>query len=320
MRSIPIAALAALVVALSGCATQPGTTADGIRIVASTDVYGDVAQAIAGDRAEVTSIISGTVQDPHSYEATARDQLAVANADIVIENGGGYDSFIDGMLAASGGSDTVVITVSDLAADHDGEAESHDDAESGDVDSHDDHGHIEGFNEHVWYDLHVMEAFAGELAQSLGTLDPDGAAQYNAQLASFTEQLDQLIQRAEGLRHEFEGKKAFATEPVPDYLLQELGFENVTPEDYVSAVEGGVDVAPSVLLEALRLIESGQVALLVHNEQTTGPEIEQAVTAAREHDVPVVPMTETLPAGMHYLDWMRSNIDAIVAALGAGTQ
>ncbi|HEU4850500.1 MAG TPA: zinc ABC transporter substrate-binding protein [Terrimesophilobacter sp.] len=316
MRTTPIAALAAFVVALSGCAAQPGTTADGIRIVASTDVYGDVAQAIAGDRAEVTSIISGTVQDPHSYEATARDQLAVANADIVIENGGGYDSFIDGMLAASGGSDTVVITVSDLAADHDGSGE----AGSGEAESHDDHGHIEGFNEHVWYDLHVMEAFAGELAQSLGTLDPDGAAQYDAKLASFTGQLDQLIQRADGLRLEFEGRKAFATEPVPDYLLQELGFANVTPEDYVSAVEGGVDVAPAVLLEALRLIGSGQVALLVHNEQTTGPEIEQAVTAAREHGVPVVPMTETLPVGMHYLDWMRSNVDAIVAALGAGPQ
>ncbi len=316
MRSIPIAALAALVVALSGCTAQPGMTADGIRIVASTDVYGDVAQAIAGDRAEVTSIISGTAQDPHSYEATARDQLAVANADIVIENGGGYDSFIDGMLAASGGSDTVVITVSDLAADHDGSG----DTGSGHTDSHDDHGHVEGFNEHVWYDLHVMEAFAGELAQSLGTLDPDGAAQYDAKLASFTGQLDQLIQRADGLRLEFEGRKAFATEPVPDYLLQELGFSNVTPADYVSAVEGGVDVAPAVLLEALRLIGSGQVALLVHNEQTTGPEIVQAVTAAREHGVPVVPMTETLPAGMHYLDWMRSNVDAIVAALGGGPQ
>ncbi len=304
--------LAVASLALSGCAVQPGATTDGIRIVASTDVYGGIAQTIAGDRAEVTSIISGTAQDPHSYEATARDQLAIANADIVIENGGGYDFFMEDMLAASGRADATVITVSDLAAEDD-HAED-DNAED------DGHGHIEGFNEHVWYDLHVIESFATELAHTLGALDPEGATQFETNLTTFTGQLDELINQAHDIHPEFEGKKVFATEPVPDYLLGELGFTNVTPADYVSAVESGVDVAPAVLFEVLRLIESGEVSLLVHNEQTTGPEIDQVVTAARERGIPVVSMTETLPAGMNYLDWMRSNIDAIIAALSVGPQ
>ncbi len=313
MKSAPLAALAAFALVLSGC-SAPTPDDHGIRIVASTDVYGDIARAIAGDRAETTSIISGIAQDPHSYEATARDQLTIANADIVIENGGGYDFFMEDMLAASGGPDTIVITVSDLTSQDDHAEDDHADA---DDDGYDGHGHVEGFNEHVWYDLHVIEAFATRLANELGTIDPDGTTQFEANLAAFTGRLDQLIDRARELGRGFEGKKAFATEPVPDYLLDELGFTNVTPPDYVSAVESGVDVAPAVLLEVLRLVESGELALVVHNEQTTGPEIDQVVAAARRHGVPVVSMTETLPSGVHYLDWMRSNIDAIIAALGA---
>lgn len=324
MRSTPLALLGVLAVALSGCSAQPASPpSDGIRIVASTDVYGDIAQTIAGDRATVTSVITGIAQDPHSYEATARDQLAIASADIVIENGGGYDFFMQSMLAASGGEDVVIITVSELAGedhdhaeDHDEDAEDHD--EDADDHGHEGHGHIAGFNEHVWYDLHVIEAFAQELAHELTEIDAEGAARYEANLAGFAERLDALIDTVHELRHDFEGQGSFATEPVPGYLLEELGFTDVTPAAYVSAVEGGVDVAPAVLLEALRAVESDEVSLLVHNEQTSGPEIEQVVDAARAHGVPVVPMTETLPSGMHYLDWMESNVAAVAAALGAG--
>lgn len=317
MKTAPLALLGTVALVLAGCAVQPGEQpVEGIRIVASTDVYGDIARTIAGDRATVTSIIEGTGQDPHSYEATARDRLAVSEADLVIENGGGYDYFMQDLLAGSG---VVVITVSDLAesAGHD-DSDEHDDAEEDDGHGHEGHGHIEGFNEHVWYDLHVIEAFAHELAHELAELDGDGAAQYEANLAGFEGGLDALLDTVHELRHGFQGRGAFATEPVPGYLLGELGFADLTPEAYVSAVEGGVDVAPAVLFDALRVVESGDVALLVYNEQTTGPQIEQVVSAAKQHGVPVVTMTETLPAGMHYLDWMESNVSAVSAALGAG--
>ncbi len=180
MKTIEFALVGVLVVALAGCAAQGADNApDGIQIVASTDVYGDIARTIAGDRVDVTSIITGVAQDPHSYEATARDQLAVANADVVIENGGGYDEFMDDLLEAS---DATVLTVSGFAEDAPGKS-AH--GEQG-------HSHSGEFNEHVWYDLHVIHAFSAALAAQLAEVDPTGAADYRANLADFAGRLDGL--------------------------------------------------------------------------------------------------------------------------------
>src|SRR6478735_3144708 len=97
---LALASVAALT--LAGCSTAAageGASDDGtITVVASTNVYGDIASTIGGDRIDVESIITSASQDPHSYEATARDRLTVQKADLVIENGGGYDAFIDTLL------------------------------------------------------------------------------------------------------------------------------------------------------------------------------------------------------------------------------
>ena len=121
----------AVAVALAGCASPaPADDAEGLSVVASTNVYGDIAQSLAGDLATVTSIIDSAAIDPHSYEASAQDQLAIANADIVIENGGGYDPFVDVLVEGSGSSAIVVSAVEAsglLDDDHAEEAHGEDD-------------------------------------------------------------------------------------------------------------------------------------------------------------------------------------------------
>ena len=101
--------------ALSACGSSDsgsGAADDGtLTIVASTNVYGDIAQAVAGDGVEVTSIITSAAQDPHEYEATAQDRLALDDADIVIENGGGYDPFVDTLLDGSDNDPHVISAV-----------------------------------------------------------------------------------------------------------------------------------------------------------------------------------------------------------------
>ena len=153
------ALLTASALFLTACASGGGATDAGdgrIDIVASTSAYGQLAEEIGGDAVTVTSIITSASQDPHSFEASASDQLAVSRADLLIENGGGYDAFMASLLEASGTEAPVVAAV-DYAGDH-AETEASDD----------DHGHIEGFNEHVWYDphtvVHVVEAIADELS------------------------------------------------------------------------------------------------------------------------------------------------------------
>ena len=301
------AVLAVSTLALAGCSAP--TPDDGVlRIVASTNVYGSIAQAIAGDHAEVTSIITSPDQDPHDYEATARDQLAISKADIVIENGGGYDPFIDMLLSSSGSDHVVVLNAVELSGlleeDHD-----HDSEEEG-------HGHIEGFNEHIWYSLPAMERLAGKIAEELTTADSANAAQYEQNLKAFEGRLNELESQVRALHERFNGEGTAITEPVPLYLLEGIGLVNRTPAAFSEAVEAGTDVPPAALQQALAVLETHQVRLLVYNEQTSGPEMDQLIAAAGQAGVPAIPVAETLPEGKDYLSWMDGNLAAIATALG----
>ncbi len=293
---------------LTGCSAPepPGGGGTGaIRIVASTNVYGDIASTIAGDAAEVTSIIHDAAQDPHEYEATPRDALALADADLVIVNGGGYDDFMTALLE-SHGAKAVVLDAVELSglepADHD----------HGDAADHD-HG---SFNEHVWYSFDAMKALATELASRLGALDPAAAGTFSANARDFASGLDALTQRASAIAAAHAGAAVAVTEPVPLYLLEAAGLENATPAEFSEAVEEGTDAPVLVLQHVVGLVSDGSVALLAYNEQTVGPQTEQVLAAAQAAGTPVVSFSELLPEGTHYLGWMSDNLGAVEKALG----
>ena len=311
-RHLVIGGLAATALALSGCASSPAAddTASGLSIVASTNVYGSIAESIGGDLVTVTSLIDSAAQDPHSFEASAQDQLALSKADLVIENGGGYDPFIDTLLEASS-TEVPVVNASEasglLEADEHTEGESDDD--------HEGHDHIEGFNEHVWYSFHGVEHVAEEIAHQLGELDADNASTYESNLADFTAQIGQLEAQAEALHPVTEGLGAAITEPVPLYLLEAAGFTNKTPAEFSEAIEEGTDVAPAALKQTLALFTGKSVSLLAYNEQTASSETEQVRAAAEDNGIAVVQFTETLPDGADYVSWMTDNLSAISAAV-----
>lgn len=308
-----IGTIAIAALALTGC-TAPADDAEGIAIVASTNVYGAIATAIAGDHADVTSIITKAGQDPHSYEATARDQLALSKADLVIANGGGYDPFVDTMLASSGTDGVVVLTATEASGLLDDDHEESGEAESDDP-AHEGHDHVEGFNEHVWYHFGAMESLAGQIATELGTLDPDNAADYDDNYAAFSRGVAELTASAATLREAHGGEEVAITEPVPLYLFEAVGLVNRTPDAFSEAIEEGTDVTPAVLLETLDLIDGGHVRLLAYNEQTAGPETEKLLAAAEAAGIAVLPVTETLPDGSDYLSWMGDTLTELGAAL-----
>ena len=313
-----ITGIAASSLVLAGCTTASAPAGNGddsglVQVVASTNVYGDIASRVGGDLVEVTSIISGPAQDPHSYEATAQDQLTLSNADLVIENGGGYDPFIDSMLEASGDENVVVVNASEASGLLE-EGEEGDDDHAGETEE--EHAaHIEGFNEHVWYSFHGVERIAEEIAHELGEIDEANATAYEENYEAFAAEIAELEERAEGMRSQVAGQGAAVTEPVPDYLLKEVGFENITPSDFSEAVEEGTDVSPAVLQETLSLFDDGSVSLLAYNVQTSGPITEQVRTAAEDAGVAIVSLTETLPDGEDYISWMSGNLDLIEDAL-----
>lgn len=328
----PVVALALASVAaltLAGCSTPAaGEGDDGtITVVASTNVYGDIAAQIGGDRVEVESLITSASQDPHSYEATARDRLTVQKADLVIENGGGYDAFVDTLLEDA--KDPHVVTAVEFSHDfpgnegHDEAEHDHADDESHDHDhdhaegeeGHEGHNHIEGFNEHVWFDphtmIHVVEAISDELAE----LDPDGAKEFAANADEIVADLEGFEADLETIKTDAAGATVFMTEPLPGYLAAAAGLTDVTPEGFAESVEEGTDVAPAVLLEALKVIDGGQATALLTNAQTGGAETERVEAAAKDAGIPVVAFTELLEDGSSYSEWMSDAIKSLAAAV-----
>ncbi|MDR1798817.1 MAG: zinc ABC transporter substrate-binding protein [Bifidobacteriaceae bacterium] len=297
------ATLLAVAAALAACAGGTGGAgggasgggsgaASGIAIVASTNVYGDVAQAVAGDLASVTSLITSAAQDPHEYEASAQDRLALDQADLVIKNGGGYDPFIDALLAA--GNDAVMVDAVAICALEQGE----------------------DLNEHIWYDFGSVEKVAAALSEQLGQLDPTNAAAYQANYEAFAQQIAGLEASVAELRLSAAGRGVAITEPVPVYLLDAIGLVNQTPAEFSEAVEEGGDVPPRVLLATLELFEAEDLALLAYNAQTANATTEQVRAAAAAAGVPVVDFAETLPEGLTYIAWQQANLDHLAAALG----
>lgn len=351
MRRPPVflAAVAVPGLILAGCGGggQPAEGDDaGTTVVTSTNVYASVVEAVAGDAVDVRPIIDDPAQDPHEYEATARDQLELSRADIVVMNGGGYDAFVTTMLDAIDTEPDVIDTVAisdlpgaaeaaanghshDHSHDHGGEdADASDDEGEGDHDhgeDSDDHGddshhhgghsHDHGsFNEHVWYSVPTMIALVDEIETPLAEAVPDSADQFETNAADLRDELGALQTRIDGIADEHSGERAAVTEPVALWLFEDMGLENVVPDSFVSAVEAGSDVSPLVVAEATEALDD-EVRVFAYNTQTSGPEAEALRGDADEQGIPVVEVAETMPADTDYVTWMTGIVDAVEQAL-----
>lgn len=264
-----------------------------LTVVATTNVYGNIAEQIGGDRVEVTSIIKDPSQDPHSYEADTRTRLAVSKADVVIKNGGGYDDFVNGMTKGTDAKVLDAVTVSGDKAPAGGE-----------------------LNEHVWYDFPAMRKLAAAMQTAFAEAEPSDASTFARNAERFDAQLATLEAGEAKIKAAHQGEGVAVTEPVPLYLLQASGLVNKTPEAFSEAIEEGDDVSVGVLNETLNLFTAKQVKLLAYNAQTAGPETQKVEAAAKANSVPVVSVTETLPTGKSYIQWMTDNVQAVASALG----
>lgn len=309
----PVVLLAALsavsALALAGCSSSgdaapsaSGSPGGPITVVASTNVYGDIAKTIGGDQVEVTSLIADESKDPHDFEATATDQLDIKDAQLLIENGGGYDPFMASLKDAAG-SDAPLISAVTFSPEWTGSDPS--DA-------------VEGFNEHVFYDPQTIAAVADEIADQLGALDPADAATFTANAKEFRADIDAKVTPIlSEIAAAHTGAEIFVTEPVPLYLAEAAGLKNVTPPAFSEAVEEGQDVPPATLLDALTLVGGGSVKLVFVNAQAAGAETTQVESKAAEANVPVIKASELLPEGENYVSWMTDMATQIKTALGS---
>jgi len=297
-------------------APSPTLTREGqtgaIQVATSTNVWASVVEILGGEWVEVTAIISDPMQDPHSYEASARDQLTLSEAELVIANGGGYDEFVGQLVSALDG-ERIFIELVEGEHSHLGEEDSHDEEEhSQDEESHNhDHG-----NEHIWYDIHAVEEASEMIVEAITELRPESFDQVNQNFDFFMAELENLEVRLEALREKALGLGFIATEGVGNLLLEEAGFVNQTPDALADAIEEEREVPAAALKQAQDLIAGKVVSLVVVNEQQLDQVSELLVESANASGVPVVQLSELISEPeMDYLDWMASILDHLQEAI-----
>jgi zinc/manganese transport system substrate-binding protein len=289
------AGAAALVLALSACGGKsqgaaPDTSGK-ISVVASTNVWGSVVQAVGGDAVAVKAILNDPAADPHSYQTSATDATALKNAKLAVYNGGGYDDFFSSLVKENG-QDVRKIVTFDLS------------------------GKKAGTNEHVWYDFATVQKVADKVAEELTAVAPDRKDTFTANAKAFDASLTALTTKTSNIGKTKPGVQVVVTEPVAFYLLETAGVKDVTPEAFSGAIEEETDPPATAVAEISDLVKNKTVSALVNNEQTETPVTKQLNDSAKAAGIPIVNVTETLPDGVSgYVDWMTKQVDALSGAL-----
>lgn len=174
------------------------------------------------------------------------------------------------------------------------------------------HGEV---NEHVWYKMSAVAKIADEIAARLGSVDPQGAADFAANAERFKSEAAAIAAKLESIKARHGGEGVALTEPLPLYILEAAGLENRTPEDFLEAAEEGNDVSAGALKSTIDLVSSPNVRFLAYDAQTSTAQTEKVREAAESANLPVVNFTETLPEGKNFIQWMNENADNIDTAL-----
>ena len=297
--------------------SNPSVTREGetgvIKVATSTNVWASVIELIGGEWVEVTAIINDPLQDPHSYEASARDQLAIEEAELVIANGGGYDEFMSILVAASSG-DKIFLELVEGGHTHTEDHSAHEGEEAHAEDAHaDEHDHA---NEHIWYDFEKVAAAAEHIVEAINELRPEAFDQVNQNYDFFLQELANLEVRVEALRERSLGASVIALEGVGNLMLDHAGFENITPEALADAIEEEREVPAAALEQANSLIAGKVAGLLIVNAQMLDQVSESLIETASAAGVPVVTLSELIPSeDQDYLDWMAEVLDQLQEAI-----
>lgn len=299
--AVLVAALATATLLLSACSgttgsgssAEPATTGR-IGVVAGENFWGDIASQIGGSRVVVRSIIDDPSADPHEYEVSAEDAAAVATAQLVIENGIGYDDFMRTLLDASPSDDRTVLSVEQVL-------------------------HVTGAapNPHIWYDIPRIPTVARAMQEALTRIDPEGAATYAANERTFTDSLQPIEDTIAAIKAKYAGTRIAYTERVPGYLTAAAGLTLGMPQAFTQAVEQGNDPSPAANAAFENAIRNHTVKVLLYNGQVTDQETATITTLATDAGVPVVGTTETIPpTDADYQSWQLRQAREILAALG----
>jgi len=273
-------------------APAPPASGSPLRVVAAENFYGDLARQLGGGAVSVSSILSNPNVDPHEYQANVQAGLAVSQASLVIENAGGYDSWMDNMLEAAPQSHRLLLKSFDLAPTR------------------------LPANEHVWYSFTDILALARAITADLTELDRRDAALFTRNLQAFSASLQPLQQKIRELQARYHGTPVGLTETIYLYQTQPIGLDVLTPEAFARAVAEGNDPPADAVIAATDQITRRQIRVLIYNNQTVTPVVTHLQDLARAQGIPLVAVSETMPPDATYQSWMMDQLVHLQTALG----
>ncbi|MBV9379552.1 MAG: zinc ABC transporter substrate-binding protein [Streptosporangiaceae bacterium] len=296
--SVLAAALPVAAVLLATACSPSGDPAVGgssgaIVAVGAENEYADVIQQVGGKYVHASAIMSNPNTDPHTFEASSAIAQQVSSAQLIVQNGVGYDRFMSTIESAAPNSGRKVIVVQQLLGLPDGTP-----------------------NPHLWYDPRTMPAVANAIAGDLAALQPAHAAYFRAGAAAFTRALAAWDKAIASFRAGYPNTPVATTEPVADYMLQAAGADNLTPFSFQADIMNGVDPSPQAVTIEKNLFTQHKVKVLLYNQQVTDALTQSFITLARQNHIPVVGVYETMPVpGFDYQSWMLAEVQDLRKAV-----
>lgn len=265
------------VLTLSACSSKKATNGK-INIVTTTNVYSDIAQNVVGKYGTASAIINKSTIDPHDFEPTTADAKQMANADIVVENGLGYDSWMNKLADSVSKKPVSVGKLMGLKT---------------------------GANPHIWYNLNMPKTYVDYLVKRLSKLDKKHASYFRKNGENYLTKIAKLQKLAKSIKGNRQ-KPVYVSEPVFDYALAEAGYR-VADQDFEEAVENGTDPSAQIVGKMTKEINQKKIAFFVNNTQASSSTVNTFVKLAKQNKIPVLNVRETIPNQTTYLQWMTDN-------------
>jgi zinc/manganese transport system substrate-binding protein len=297
-RTRSLAALVALGVALlsSACSSSGAASPSGpgtIVAVGAENEYANVIAQVGGKYVQASAIMSNPNTDPHTFEASASVAREVSAAQLVVQNGVGYDTFMNTIENAAPSSSRKVIVVQNLLGLP-----------------------TDTPNPHLWYKPVTMPDVANAVADDLAALQPAHAAYFKANAATFISSLTAWNNAIAAFKAQYAGTPVATTEPVADYMLQAVGADNMTPWALQADIMNGTDPSAQDVAVERSLFTDHKVKVFLYNQQVTDSLTESFIALAHASGIPVVGVYETMPVpGYDYQSWMLAEVQDLQKAV-----
>jgi zinc/manganese transport system substrate-binding protein len=267
-----------------------------LTVVATINAWGSIASQLGGDRVQSTSIITNPDTDPHSYEPSAADARRVADAKVVVENGIGYDSWADKMLASDPNPQLIVVNVGNSV------------------------GVAGGGNPHQWYSPDSVIKVANAITAAYKKADPNDSGYFDQLSQLLNQGLSNYHSVIASIKAKYAGTPVGASESIFSPLSDALGLSLITPPEFLKAISEGTDPSPADKATIDQQIATKAIKVYVLNSQNNNPDVQAQVDAAKKQGIPVTTVTETLsPATASFQDWQSTQLSGLADALHAAT-